>query len=669
MHTCLQIVVVATCILAVVGRASAAHVVQTDSTGKGRYGGQAASGASVFSLKDVDGVPRIAVDGKPMVGMAAMPKPNTGKAATDVMRDFDALGVRFFTEHFGGSNRNYKWWLGEGKYDFKAFDALVRELLDASPTGFIFPRVDMNPPRWWKIANPCDIVWDNRRNWVKGGSKPWRRLCRRMLEDVVHHVENSPYADRVMGYHLSAMHGGEWQTWSWPKEDEPPIEWEDERDPLPPLLATEARRAYARQRNRDVADSILMASELVKNLTGGRKLVGVFFGYMATGDHEDFARVVRSPHIDFIASPGEYYVRRGGQSGRFQMSWPASCRLHGKLYYDEADIKTCLVKEMDHNKKSRCTTIDESVGAIRRNLGYALTGGWELWWFMIESNETFRDEKMMSSIRLGLAEMRETFSSAKWKPADVAVFTSSDEYSTGVFAFHRGNPLRLCCKVDLHYNVLPVAGVAYDSYELADIEDERLPDYKVYVFPNAFTLSEERREAIKRKVRRAGKTAIWLYAPGYYRNGEGSAANIEELTGVRVKENYPVKSRLLTHTFTVDGDYAFGTNGWRSVYLASPKVETPDVAWDIGELRKVFADAGAHIWTDTPEVVAAGRGYLMVHAASEGEKTVRLPSRCDVKEVYGARPPLKSVTEFRDVFKKGETRIYRLREKGNSLFR
>jgi hypothetical protein len=120
---------------------------------------------------------------------------------------------------------------------------------------------------------------------------------------------------------------------------------------------------------------------------------------------------------------------------------------------------------------------------------------------------------MLNSIKIGFEEMRRTFYTAQWKPADVAVFTSSDEYSTGVFAYHRGNPIRLCCKVGFHYEVLPFTGVAYDSYELADIEDEHLPDYKVYIFPNAFTLSEERREAIKRKVRRAGKTAEALAKP------------------------------------------------------------------------------------------------------------------------------------------------------------
>ena len=171
-------------------------------------------------------------------------------------------------------------------------------------------------------------------------------------------------------------------------------------------------------------------------------------------------------------------------------------------------------------------------------------------------------------------------------------------------------PIRLQCKVNFHYMTMPYTGVAYDSYLLSDIEDPRLPDYKVYVFPNAFTLSEERRAAIKKVVRRAGKTAIWLYAPGYYRNGEGSAANIEDLTGVRVKENYPSEGEPMSRTFTAEGDGTCSVDGWRSVYLRVPLA--------VDELRKALADAGAHMWTDTCEVVAAGRGYLMVHAATDG---------------------------------------------------
>jgi hypothetical protein len=106
--------------------------------------------------------------------------------------------------------------------------------------------------------------------------------------------------------------------------------------------------------------------------------------------------------------------------------------------------------------------------------------------------------------------------------------------------------------------------------------------------------------------------------------------------------------------FEVENGGVAETNGWRSVLLATP----PDIA----VLRKVLADAGAHIWTDSPEVIAAGRGYLMVHAVSDGEKVVRLPRKCDVDELYGSCVPFSSALSFRDVFKKGETKIYRLSE-------
>ena len=90
----------------------------------------------------------------------------------------------------------------------------------------------------------------------------------------------------------------------------------------------------------------------------------------------------------------------------------------------------------------------------------------------------------------------------------------------------------------------------------------------------------------------------------------GSAANIEDLTGVRVKENYPSEGEPMSRTFTAEGDGTCSVDGWRSVYLRVPLA--------VDELRKALADAGAHMWTDTSEVVAAGRGYLMVHAATDG---------------------------------------------------
>jgi len=59
----------------------------------------------------------------------------------------------------------------------------------------------------------------------------------------------------------------------------------------------------------------------------------------------------------------------------------------------------------------------------------------------------------------------------------------------------------------------------------------------------------------------------------------------------------------------------------------------------------------------------AGRGYVMVHAASDGEKVVHLPCACDVREIFGASPAINGVTLIAAQMKRGETRVWRIAEK------
>ena len=84
---------------------------------------------------------------------------------------------------------------------------------------------------------------------------------------------------------------------------------------------------------------------------------------------------------------------------------------------------------------------------------------------------------------------------------------------------------------------------------------------------------------------------------------------------------------------------------------------------DAADLRKAFREAGAHMWMATDDVIAAGRGYLLVHAASDGEKSIRLPSECDVYELFGASPPLSGVTSITQLMKRGETYVWRIAER------
>ena len=548
-----------------------------------------------FGIVDVGGVPRFAVDGKPMTATAVMPSP-AGKpgAAFGRLKEFRDVGVMISSDVWTMHDKRYnprQWWLGDGEYDFVLFDAIAKGLTDAFPDGFIFPRIKIDPPAKWSAEHREEMLDELS---PRPESKAWRELCRRMFKDVIAHVEASSYAGNVIGYHIGAFHCGEWLTGD----------------------LRSGSSACISQRAEAVADFLIDAASCVKELTGGKRLVGAFFGYSGIS-HEKFMRAVRSGKVDFFAGPPVYFaVREPGGSGRSQAYYQASYRLHGRVCYEETDFRTFLSNPaFSPSGATRRRPLDETIGIIRRSIGKCLAGGWENWWFLLGGNDTFSDPAMMETIRIGAQEERDTLFTARWSPAEVAVFTAADEYLTS--SGSKSREMRDACKQNLHRSVLPFCGVPFDSYELSDIADPQLPDYKVYMFPNAFSLDDATRAKIAERVRRPGKTAVWL---------------------CRAPEGFEER--------------AAGAEGWRSAILPIPT--TP------AALRAAFREAGAHVWMDTDDVIAAGRGYLMVHAASDGVKTIRLPARCDAREIFQASQPRDGVTSISERMKLGETRVFRV---------
>lgn len=167
------------------------------------------------------------------------------------------------------------------------------------------------------------------------------------------------------------------------------------------------------------------------------------------------------------------------------------------------------------------------------------------------------------------------------------------------------------------------------------------------------------RSKIKERVRRDGKTAVWLYAPGYYRNGTGCKENVEDLTGFRLERTALGQSMPVSWMLEPSGAATVERDGVRGVFFPLP----PDAA----ALRETFRAAGVHIWVETDDVMVAGRGYAMIHAASGGAKTLRLPCPCNAREVFGASPPHEGVSGITETLRRGETRVWRLEPTGSGL--
>lgn len=605
------------------------------------------------AVRRVGGVPRIVLNGKPASGTAVMPALLVPPGASvETLKSFRRAGVRFSSDVWTMSSRLYlkrQWWLGEGKYDFKLFDAMAMGLLDASDDGYIFPRIKIDPPTSWLEAHPEEMF----EGKVKADSKAWRALYRRMLKDMIRHVEASPYADRVIGYHIGAMHCGEWLVYPINfKRAFSPLKGRT-NDPLSPLENNAERRAEVAALAMAVADATIDSCRYVRELTGGKKLVGAFSGYMGLS-HMAAGKVFASGAVDFIAAPPYYSkAREPGSAGISQSPFTASMRLNNIVFYEESDFRTYLSNPAAAPKSmTRCRPLDEALALMRRSIGRRLCEGYENWWFLIGGNETCSHPEMMKTIARGVELSGASLERDRRTPAEVAVFTAADEFTT-CWAFPNG-AFHRAFKFGLLRDVLPHCGVPYDSYELNDIGNPDLPDYKVYVFPNAFMLTDARRAEITAAVRRKGKTAVWLYAPGYFRNGEGALANVEDLTGIRLKELEGVRNHPAPRVFGAVGSPVVERDGWRSVYAAKPP--------DAGGWRKIFREAGAHVWIETPDVLTAGRGFVMLHASQDGAKTVRLPAAKSVSEVFGLSPARGRTTEITETLRRGETRVYRLED-------
>ena len=626
--------------------------------------GLATAYSADMSVVNVAGVPRFAIDGKPVAATAVMPSP-AGRpgAAVSVLKDFSDAGVRFASDVWTMHDKRYnprQWWLDEGVYDFELFDAVVRGLIDASPQELIFPRIKIDPPAKWSDRHPeevmkVDMIPGRSVRTPRPDSAAWRKLYRGMIKDMIAHVEKSDYADRVIGYHLGAFHCGEWLTSGWKSTNLFAKAECDILDALAPYSKFAARKRDVDVLADAVADMLIDAASCVKECTGGRKLVGAFFGYYSAS-HGKVSRVLRSGKVDFVAAPPAYHKQREpGRAGRSQTFFQASYRLHNVVYFEESDFRTFLSEpSFAPSPQTRRRPLDESLAIVRRSIGKSLCGGWESWWFMLGGNATFSAPEIMESIRIGAAEASSTLESSKWKPAEVAVFTSADEYVTASRGATHASHMTLSAYVHVHRELLPFCGVPMDSYELADMHNPRVPDYKVYIFPNLFTLSAEMRERVKSVVRRPGKTAIWFCAPGYYDGiDEGDASRVAELTGVPVEwrelgDNPPCRRMLAP-----SGSPVCERDGWRSVFMSMPPTK-PAV------MRSLLRDAGAHVWIDSDDVLAAGRGYVMLHASSDGEKRVRLPAESDITEIFGASPQLKGATTVTETLKLGETRVWKV---------
>ncbi len=687
------------------------------------------------SVQPYHGYPMLHVNGKPVYSMAMMPEPYASdEQITLSCRDFTAAGVDIYSEIFWSwatpREGCHSWWTGPGEYNWDRVDARVHAIIEANPRALIFPRVKLNPPKWWLEAHPDEVARHSDGKPAEQASPAsllWEATYEQMLRDFIRHMEQSDYANHIIGYHPAGGRASEWFWWGNAQEaDYSPAalaryhDWLRERygndlvalraawgdgaasfetaQPPAPEARAETQHGvfrhpveagsvidYRRFMSDVISHNICRSCGIVKEETHGTKIAGVFYGYsLYTHNYEGFQglrRVLDCPDVDFLASPTAYDHRRGGEPGSFVSTYTASYRLHNKLFFDEVDTRTHLFPGFE---SYRTGDLAETLSVVQRAAGYSLTKGTSLWWFLLAGNATFHQAEVMDAISDMKVACDGSLDVERESRTQVAVF--ADEESMHAMA----GPLAVrSAYLRGAVDELARMGAPYDIYLLSDIGDERLPEYRLYIFLNAFSLDDQTRRAISETVRRDGKTAVWVYAPGYGGETGFGEDGMSALAGMKVRASMDeVDARLsivdaqhtitsalpgsfewswrIAPSFSVDaseGRVLGTTNGaptlvvkefdtWRSVYSMLPLRREL--------LQGLCRYAGVHVYSESLDPFFANSAYAMIHTSTAGGKRIVLERPADVRELVTREEIGRGLKAIEQELPVGVTRIYRL---------
>jgi beta-galactosidase len=581
----------------------------------------AAASAATASSSHVPG-PRTEVRrhrGRPMFFLDGRPysKPvfETYVPEARFFRQFAEAGTDIFCFSTNlGNGFSHPTWLGPGQWDFTQLDQLARRVLEANPRGWLMPRILLSTPDWWVRDNPeeCQLLASGARTYTskadmgRGGqaypslaSARWRREMASGLQQVIRHMQESDYGDRMFGYFFTGLMTEEWYHWSihtnelsdysvhavrafrdWLRAKYGTAQalrtaWSDPRvDFDSASVPTQAARQRDRERTfRDPAiempvidwyefhndlipDTIEVFARAAKKACEGRKVVGTFYCYMFEfgGDpefgHNAMTRLVRSKHLDFVAVTASYFDRELGTGADYARAPVTSLALHGKLWYHDNDTVSFRYDEMNRANPDRATvaryrkelgvteTLQDTLWQYRRGAGFVLGNG--IYESLFDLHGGYFDHPALMAevkrLNLLLGESQHYDCSSS---AEILVV--SDEASCAYGTFESGFLAQTLQPAQVQ---LAKLGAPHDSILVDDLGLLDTRHHKLVIFLNCFHLTNTQRELIYRRVLNQNRTVLWCYAPGLFNGAQTPVEAMHELTGIRlVLSNKPERIR------------------------------------------------------------------------------------------------------------------------------
>lgn len=541
-----------------------------------------------------------------------------------------------------------KIWKEDGYIDVAAAIAPMATVLTIDPEArFLFCISQVMPPRWWVDRYREELVGyaNGTINFeeiacLKNPAVPsfasllWRRDVCDYMRRLVAYIESTPYANRIFAYRPDFGINHEWHyygmrglmpdcgsamtaafrrwlrrnyngdvsalrsAWRNPQVSfntamTPSIEsrlrtsaGRGLRDPVQDCQVVDYERCHAEQ----IRECLHEFNRSVKEACGYRALVGNYCGYFfglpeaAEGCHLENDAILDSSLVDFQCSPFNYDRNGrklgGPQSPRCLLE---GLRRRGKVALMEADNSTSIA-DTRYCKYSK--TIEEDIAILSRDFASTLCWGCGFWYFDF-GNGWYAHPAYKEFFR--------KIFPIRARDADCS--SVSEVLMVGDYESMMFSNIRMNCEMHTKLATIQVyemmsAGIPCDFASFNDLASGKLKDYKVYFFPNLLYRTPEKERVIGQLLA-AGKSVLCTGEAGFLTpSGVDSKENI--LTMLR--KEAPLKASF----------------------------------W-----REFCREKGVHVWNEDADTsIYANAGYVAIHTASAGKRTVNLPKTKKVIELF-----------------------------------
>lgn len=537
----------------------------------------------------------LVINGKPFMPLWGQPSPMRRRDKKFRINDakIDLLTV----------NCDYgEWWIGCDKYDFSKLDYSAEAAERENPEAYFIWDITFRLPKEWakKYSNELSrtekgYIADTSKTTFSFSSAQARQDMLKALEEVINYLENSPYANRIIGYRISGGETIEWLGWNssealdfsdvskraftefcrehYPELKNPAIPTESERRSLDKnLLLWDPQKhlntiAYFDFYSNSVADMIIALTSKAKSMTGTRKVIAAFYGYTATLQwtgiaqnraHYALKKLLNSGSVDILMSPNSYVLRGLGDIVG-DMKPFTSLHSNKILPVIEDDTRTHNGTNVrlsgDVGTQNATMSEAHSIAVLRRNMGvaacrgipfyiYPLVGG-EEWDFPAATADfnIFRElghwlsaKNVERRAEIALVVSEESIKSMPMNNKNVRAQSYTQQYSADgtVRKYLAHNPVLNRETFAGNQGRFCRSGAPVDILLAEDLKDNP-GNYKLYVFLNSYQYDAEFLRAVE-KLKQRKCTLLWLYAPGYIYNRSNSVESMNNLIGIKLEK-------------------------------------------------------------------------------------------------------------------------------------